>query len=375
MKKKLSLIAASVMLMTCLTGCNNYVKLCDYKGVEATNVVYDVTDEEVQEEIEYSMYDYVTYDPITNRGVEEGDYANITYTATVDGETNEDYSTEGEDVLVGEGWTYPELEEALVGMKTGDTKTVEFELTADYAEEEMVGKTISIEVVLNEITVENIPEYNVAFVKENFDYDTLEEYEAYMKESLLASKAEEYKYVAVEEIFSYIIENSTFNGYPDELYEQCEKIYNQNNEFYASMYGMSVEEFLEMSGVDEEMKKEEIEASVNYELVIQEIAKKEGIEVTEKEVTEYIESVYAEYGYESVDDFLVDYTTDEVKSELVYQKVSDFLYENASLVDMSEEDFLAEQESADTEGVEISGEEEGDVEIIEDTEDIEDTEE
>ena len=176
-------------------------------------------------------------------------------------------------------------------------------------------------------------------------------------------------------IFSYIIENSTFNGYPDELYEQCEKIYNQNNEFYASMYGMSVEEFLEMSGVDEEMKKEEIEASVNYELVIQEIAKKEGIEVTEKEVTEYIESVYAEYGYESVDDFLGDYTTDEVKSELVYQKVSDFLYENASLVDMSEEDFLAEQESADTEGVEISGEEEGDVEIIEDTEDIEDTEE
>lgn len=368
MKKKVSLIVAGVMLMTCLTGCNSHVKLCDYKGVKATNVVYDVTDEEVQEEIDYSMYDYVTYDPVTNRGVEEGDYANVAYTATIDGAVNDDYSSEGEDILVGEGWTYPELEEALVGMKTGDTTTVDFTLTEDFAEEELVGKKISLDVTLNEITIENVPEYNAEFVKENFEFDTLEEYEDYVKESLLATKAEEYKYVAVEEIFSYIIENSTFNGYPDELYKKCEEVYNQNNEFYASMYGMSVEEFLEMSGIDEETKKEEIEASVNYELVIQEIAKKESIEVTDKEVTEYIESIYAEYGYESVDDFLADYTTEEIKAELVYQKVSDFLYENAKLVDQSEEEFLAEQEAAYADDVEISGEEEGDAEVIETTE-------
>ncbi len=368
MKKNLSLVVASVMLMTCLTGCNNYVKLCEYTGIEATNVVYDVTDEEVQEEIEYAMYDYVTYDPVTNRGVEEGDYANISYTATIDGEVNEDYAAEGEDILVGEGWTYPELEDALIGMKSGDTTAVEFTLTADYAEEELIGKKICLDVVLNEITVENIPEYNVEFVKKNFEFDTLEDYEAYMKETLLASKAEEYKYVAVEEIFSYIIENSTFNGYPDELYKQCEEVYNQNNEFYASMYGMSVEEFLEMSGIDEETKKQEIEASVNYELVVQEIAKAEGIEVTDEEVTEYIEGIYAEYEYESVEDFMADYTTDEIKSELVYQKVSDFLYEKATLVDMSEEEFLAEQEATYEDDVEISGEEEGEVEVIETTE-------
>lgn len=356
MKKKLTLVAASVMLVACLTGCND-VKLCDYTGVEATNIIYDVTDDEVQEEIEYSMYDYVTYDPITNRGVKEGDYANITYTATIDGVENEDYSSEGEDILVGEGWTYPELEEALIGMKTGDTKTVECTLTADFAEEELVGKQISLDVVVNEITVENMPEYNLEFVKENFEFDTLEEYEAYMKESLLASKEEEYKYVTVEEIFAYIIENSTFNGYSDELYKKCEEMYNSNNEFYASMYGVSVEEFLELSGIDEETKKQEIEASVHYELVIQEIAKKEKIKVTDEDVTEYIESIYAEYGYESVDEFLTDYTTDEVKSELIYQKVSDFLYENAKLVDVTEEEYLAAQEEAYSEDAEISDEE------------------
>lgn len=357
MKKKLTLLIAGVVMATALTGCG-HVKLCDYKGVEATKVVYDVTDEEVQEEIDYVMYDYVTYDPVTNRGVKEGDYANVTYTATIDGETNEDYSMEAEDILVGEGWSYPELEEALIGMKAGDTTTVELTLTEEFAEEELVGKKAVLDVTLNEITVENIPEYNLEFVKENFECETLEEYEASVKESLLATKEDDYKYAAVEEIFQYIIEHSEFNGYPEDLYKECEEMYNSNNEFYASMYGLSVEEYLEMLGMDEETKKEEIIASVNYELVIQEIAKKENIDASDAEVDEYIESIYAEYGYETVEEFLEDYTKDQVRSELIYTEVSDFLYENAKLVEISEEEYLAEQEAMyGEEGIEIEDEE------------------
>ena len=346
MKKKLALVLVGLMASATLTGCNKYVKLCDYTGVEATKVTFEVTDEEVQEEIEYSLYDYVTYDEITNRGVEIGDYANITYTATIDGEENADYSGDGEEVLVGEGWLYPELEDALVGMKNGEEKEVELELTADYADEEYVGKKAIFKVVVNSISVENMPEYDLEFVKANTDYDTIEDYEASVKESLVQSKEEEYKYVAVEEIFAYLIENSEFDGYPNELYEKCEKMYNSNNEFYASMYGMTVEEFLEMYGIDEKTKKQEIEASVNYELVIREIAKKEKIECTDEEVTKYIEEIYAEYGYESTDEFLEDYTREEIMDEMIYQKVSDFLYENAKFVEVTEEEYLATQEEA-----------------------------
>lgn len=391
MKKKLTLLIAGVVMTMGLTGCN-YVKLCEYTGVEATKVVYDVTDEEVQEEIEYVMYDYVTYDTVTNRGVEEGDYANITYTATIDGEANEDYSMEEEDIMVGEGWSYPELEEALIGMETGDTTTVEVTLTEEFVEEDLVGKVAVLEVTLNEITVENIPEYNLEFVKENFEFETLEEYEASVKEELLATKEEDYKYAAVEEIFQYIIEHSEFDGYPKDLYEECEEMYNSNNEFYASMYGLEVEDYLEMLGVDEETKKEEIIASVNYELVIQEIAKKENIDASDEEVDAYIESIYAEYGYETVDEFLEDYTKDQVRSELIYIEVSEFLYENAKLIEISEEEYLAEQEalyesyySDEEEDIELEDEDseeeatkigdEVDVDELEETEEEESTEE
>ncbi len=393
MKKVIALGVTSLMIATSLAGCKNtssseylldikysdYVTLGSYKDVEATKIVFDVTDEDVLTEIEYNLYDYATYDPITDRGIEVGDYANITYTATIDGEVNDDYSGEEEDVLVGEGYAYPELEEALVGMKTGDTAKVEVELTEDYAEETLVGKKATLDVTVNEITVENIPEYNEDFVKENTEFKTMKEYEASVKESLIASKEEEYKYIAVEEIFNNILENSKFDGYPEELYTKCEEMYDQNNEYYASMYGLEMEEFMEMFGIDEETRVEEIKANVNYELVIGAIAQVEGIGCTEKEVNEYVDEVYLDYGYESAEAFLEDYSTQEIGYELIYQKVSDFLYENAKFVELPEEDYLSEQEAdyfdAEESDAELQEEFEGELESLEGLDDTLEVEE
>lgn len=386
MKKIIALGLVSALMVTSLTGCNgkssskylmdvaysDYVKLCEYKGVEATKVVYEVTDEEVLEEIEYNLYDYATYDSVTDRGVEVGDYATITYTTVIDGTENADYSGEEEEVLVGEGYLYPDLEDALVGMKTGESKEVKVEMTEDYAEEDLVGKIATVNVTVDLITVENLPEYNLDFVKENTEFSTMEEYEASVKESLLTSKEDEYKYVAIEELFAYLIENSEFDGYPEELYTKCEELYDESNEYYASMYGMELEEFLELFGIDEETKKAEIQANVNYELVIGAIAQAEDIDCTEKEVEEYIDEIYLDYGYESAEAFLEDYTAEEIGYELIYQKVSEFLYENAKFVEISEEDYLAEEEAEyyeeeDVEETEEDMEEESDtLEALED---------
>ncbi len=375
MKKIIALLLVGVMVVSSLTACkggvgksskylldikySKHVKLCDYKGVEATKVVYDITDEDVMEEIEYGLYDYATYDPVTNRGIEVGDYATITYTTTIDGQVNEDFSGEDEEILVGEGYLYPELEDALVGMKTSEEKEVKVEMTEDFADEGLVGKEATVQVTVKSISVENLPEYNLEFVKENTEFDSMEEYEASVKESLKTSKQEEYKYLAVEEIFAYLSDNSEFDGYPEELYTKCEKMYNESNEYYASMYGMELDEFLEMFGIDEAAKKEEIIASVNFELVVGAIAQAEGIDCTEKEVKEYVEEVYLDYGYDSPEAFLEDYSEDEIGGELIYQKVSDFLYENAKFVEISEEEYLAQEEAMydDEEGEEMEEEE------------------
>lgn len=357
MKKTLALGLTVVMMAGLLSGCGNtsseylldvkysqYVKLCNYKGVEATRVKFDVTEDDVQGQIEENLYDYVTYDVVTNRGIETGDYANIDYAATLDGEEAEDYSGEGEDILVGEGYIYPEVEEALVGMKTGEDKTVEVSLTDEYAEEEDVGKKLSVKVTLNEISVENVPEYNEEFVKENTDFETMEEYEEAVKKELQESKEEEYKYAAAEEIMAYLIDNSEFDGYPQELYDECKENYDSSNEYYASMYGMELQDYLDMFGLDEETQKQEIEENVQYEIVVGAIAQAEEIDCTEQEIADFIKEVYADYGYESEDAFSADYSDDEIGYELIYEKVMDLLYENAEYKEISEEEYLLEQQ-------------------------------
>lgn len=351
MKRKIALALTGIMALSAMTGCgktskylldvdySHYVKICEYKGVEAEKVKIGVTKEEIQEEVESRMYDFVTYDPITDRGIQVGDYANIDYKATMDGKEAEDYSSEGEDLLVGEGYLYPELEDALIGMKTGENKKVDVVLTEDYAEEEDVGKKLSLDVKINEITLENLPEYNETFVKENTDYDSVADYEAAIEKELKEYKEDSYKSEAVDSIMTYLVDNSKFDGYPEELYKQCEENYNNSNEYNAAMYGMELEQYLELMGIDDDSKKEDIKANVNYELVIGVIAQKEKIDCTEEEIDTFVKDNYSEYGYESEEDFLADYSKEEIGYELIYEKVTEFLYENAKLKEISEEEY------------------------------------
>ena len=389
MKKIIALGMASVLIMAGITGCgqsnpylknisySKYVDLCDYKGVEASKVTFEITDEEVQSAIDEKMYDYVTYDPITDRAAKEDDYANVTYKTTIDGKENENYSAQDEDVVIGEGYLFPEVEEELVGMKTGDNKKIDVEITEDYAYDDAdIGKKATVDVTLNEISKEIVPEYNDDFVKENTEYKDKAEYEAAKKKELEESREEEYKSAAVQEIMQYLLDNSKFNGYPDDLYTECEENYNNDNEYSASMYGMELSEFEEMLGLDEDTKKQDIINNVNSELIMGAIAQKEKISCSKKEVDQFVKDNYATYGYESAEDFLKDYSEEEVGYQLTYQKVADFLYDNAKLTEISEDEYNEQQAQLydDTEASdeEIEGSAEGDVE--EDSEDGEDSE-
>lgn len=389
MKKIIALGMASVLIMAGITGCgqsnpylknisySKYVDLCDYKGVEASKVTFEITDEEVQSTIDEEMYDYVTYDPIIDRAAKEDDYANVTYKTTIDGKENENYSAQDEDVVIGEGYLFPEVEEELVGMKTGDNKKIDVEITEDYAYDDAdIGKKATVDVTLNEISKEIVPEYNDDFVKENTEYKDKAEYEAAKKKELEESREEEYKSAAVQEIMQYLLDNSKFNGYPDDLYTECEENYNNDNEYSASMYGMELSEFEEMLGLDEDTKKQDIINNVNSELIMGAIAQKEKISCSKKEVDQFVKDNYATYGYESAEDFLKDYSEEEVGYQLTYQKVADFLYDNAKLTEISEDEYNEQQTQLydDTEASdeEIEGSGEGDAE--EDSEDGEDSE-
>lgn len=386
MKKRIGALLTGVIVALSLTGCGNKVKLGEYKGIEASKVICEISDAEVEEAVEEMMYDYITYDAVTDRAAETGDNVNIDYVITkVDGkpyeyaadsddadEKDEDsdesgdasqsedpYSGYGEDIVIGEEYVYPEVEEALVGMKTGEKKTVSAELTDDYVDEDMAGKQAEIEVTLNEISVENKPEYNDAFVKEKLGFDTVAGYEESLKKDLLEEKEEEYKYETVAQIIQKIVEASEFSGYDKKMYEACEEEYNSNNEQMAAMYGMELSDYEDLIGLSEDDKKNDIIGMVHERQIVEAIAEKEGMKISDEDVNEFAGNVYADYEYESADSFIKDYGKDYLNYYLLSQKVDDFLFDNAKLTEISEEEYNksisedGEEETNDGEDVEV----------------------
>lgn len=364
MKKKFAVGMVMLLTLSMMAGCgkksskylldieySDYVTLCDYKGVEAREISFDVTQSDIQECITEDTYEFITYDVITNREAETGDYVNIDYTGSIDGEELEDYTDTETDFLLGEEMFFPEAEEAMVGMKTGEEKTVKVKLDEEFAmKEEDEGKTLSLTIKLNEISVENLPEYNEEFVKENLGYDSIEAYEAAIKEALFENKQEQYKEIAVDEIMDYMLTNSVFDKYPQELYDECKESFEAMCSQYAEEYGMSIEDYYELFGLEGDGMEETIISMVNMDLIVGAIAQEENIDCDDSELEEYAKTYYEDYGYGSADEFKEEYGTQQIGSEVLYDKVTEFLYENAKFTTITEDEYLKEEAQLYEEG-------------------------
>lgn len=367
MKKGITFALTGLMVMTLLTGCGSkksqylydvdyskYVKLCDYKNIEVE--VVDValgdpkseedakkaiSDEEVEEAINEEMYDYIEYNDITDRDNPEiGDYVNIDFVGTLDGKEVEDYTGQ-DDIPLGQEYFYPEVEEQMLKQKVGDTFECKVTLDEDFAmNEEEIGKELNLKVTINSISEEIVPELTDEFVKENIDYDSVDEYKKETRRNIYEGKIEEYKNNAVNEMIEKIVADSKFDGYPQELYDKCEEEFNASNEEYASQWGMEVNEFLEAMGMDEAACKEAIEDNVKYELVFGALAIAEGLDCSIKEINDYADEEYTYYGFENKEDFLKNFSKEDIGYMILCEKVSDTLFKLAKKNTISEEEYL-----------------------------------
>lgn len=116
-------------------------------------------------------------------------------------------------------------------------------------------------------------------------------------------------------------------------------------------------------------------------MIVGAIAQKEEIDCTDDEVEAYYQANYEQYGYDNAADFKVDYKERQIGYEIIYEKVADLLYNSASLTSMTEEEYLNQQETDETDSIDpdsIATDESELVDepmVIDDTETISDTEE
>lgn len=366
MKKKIAICLSFVMVLSMCFGCgkktskylmnidySDYVTVCEYKGVPASKVTFEVSEEEVKQRVQDDLYAYVTYDPINDRSAKLGDYINMDYKGSIDGVELAEYTDSDIDILLGEGYFFEDAENDIEGMKTGEEKKIDIVLDESTAINETdIGKELSLQVVVNQISVEHLPEYNDDFVTTNMNFDSMQAYEESLKKDLENEKTQQYKSAAIEEMLRYLYDNSVFDKYPQELYDQCEEDFNSFNSACAEQYDMELDEYLELYGIDEEAKNEILIEEVNNRLIICAIAQAENIDCEDDELETYVQNYYEDYGFESPEDFQQQYTEMQIGYEVIFEKVTDFLYENATFTTISEEDYYQQMEDVDMEELE-----------------------
>ena len=390
-KKTLILFLAATTALFTLNGWSfkkdendfsKYVELGQYTGLEIERYITTVTDEAVDEEIEYELYYNAEYEDITDRPAEEGDIAVIDFTGTIDGEEFEGGSDTDYELELGAGMFLEDFENEVIGMSLDETKEFSVTFPEDY-DEELGGKTADFSVTLTSLTEIKLPELNDTYVQENTDYSSVEEYKAALKDTMQMNYDADADYTASCDALAQIVENSVISDYPEELYQEEKKNMEDSYAQFAEELGMDLSELM---GDDYDMD-EDIMASVYEKMVVYTLAAKEDLTATDADYESFLESSYELYGYDNPEDFVNDYTEEALRYELTYENVLNFLSLNNNFVD-TEYDFDdygtiedAEFEDAD-EVIEIDASdlEDGDPEFVlsdaeeDETEEVEETE-
>lgn len=361
MKKQIGAVVLAGVMMLSLTGCGSnekakkyskYVELGDYKGIEYTMDVAEVTDDQVNQQIDSFLDGLAETEEVTDRAVKDGDTVNIDFTGTKDGEEFEGGSSEGYDLVIGSGSFIDGFEDGLIGHEIGDEVSLDLTFPEEYPQnEELAGQDVNFKVTINSISVKNTPELTDKVVADNTDYDNVEDYKASVRKSLEDSNKSSAEQQAQADVFNKVVENSKITGYDeDEVNELIDKefdTFKQTAESYEA-YGYSYEDVLAANGYSSEDELKEgitqyVKKYLDQVMVLYCIADKEGITVSSEETDAMVEEYMTTYSVKTKDEVYDYFGDDYFEVTILSQKVRDFLMENAVQVDSTEEDASTEE--------------------------------
>ena len=157
------------------------VKLGKYKGIEIPKIEYNVSDEDVQKELETIADKNSRLVTVENRPVENKDIAVIDFEGFVDGVAFEGGKAENHELEIGSHSFIDGFEDQVIGMKVDEEKDINVKFPEKYFSEELAGKDAVFKVKLHEIKKKELPKIDDEFAKDVSEYDTLDELKASIK--------------------------------------------------------------------------------------------------------------------------------------------------------------------------------------------------
>ncbi|CAN5120049.1 trigger factor [soil metagenome] len=262
------------------------ITLPDYTGLSAQVDDAELTDEEVDEQIQALRERFATLRDV-ERAAADGDFVVLDLKASQDGEVVEGAEVTAMSYRVGRGGMIDGLDEALLGLEPGGEATFESELVGG----DLVGTKVEVAVSISQVPEQDLPEFADAFAQLASEFATIEELTADVRERLGRGKRLEQAAAARDAVLEGMLETMEI-PLPDTIVTDELNARRQSIEQQLAQAGMTMDAYLE----DEKQTIEEFEAdlerrvrdAVAAQFVLDEIAKAEEIGVDQNELSQHL---------------------------------------------------------------------------------------
>ena len=328
-------------IFTAVVALKPEVKLGEYKGVAIDNFSAEVTEEEVNAEIDRERDNSARMVSVEDRPVQDGDMTELDFEGFVDGEAFEGGKGENYPLTIGSGAFIPGFEEQLIGAELNKEVEVNVTFPEDYNAEHLAGKDAVFKCTVKEIKVKELPELDDEFASEVSEYDTLEEYRANVRKGLEERKAKQMKDEKEDAAIAAVVEHAEME-IPDAMLatEQLQML----DQFAQriTMQGMQMEQYMQMTGNTREMMLEQLkpqaERKIKSRLCMEAVAKAENITASEEDYEEEMKVMADAYQIEvdKVKEMLGEKEKKSVMEDIAVRKAIEFVAENAVVKEKEE---------------------------------------
>ena len=310
------------------------VTLGEYKGIQVEKAPIEVTDEEIEAQVNKEREANSRTVTVEDRAVQKGDIATIDFEGFVDGVAFDGGKGENYDLEIGSNTFIPGFEDQLVGAEIGKELDVNVTFPEEYGAKELAGKAAVFKCKVNGIKVKELPDADDEFAQEVSEFDTLDAYKEDIKANLLKKKEEEAQRVKEDAVIGKIIEGAQME-IPEAMVEyQTQQMLDDFGRRMQSQ-GLSLEQYFQFTGMTEDQYKEQMKPralqNIQSRLVLEAVAEAEKLEATEEDLEKEYAKMAEQYklDVDKVKEIFGEYQKEELKKDIVIQKAAELVTEAA----------------------------------------------
>jgi len=313
------------------------VELGEYLGIEIEKQEADVTDEDVEKELNMIAERNSRLINVEDREIQDDDTAVIDFEGFIDDEPFEGGKASDYYLNIGSGQFIPGFEEQLKGAKINEELDVNVTFPEEYKESELAGKPALFKVKIKGIKKKELPVMDDEFAKDVSEFDTFDEYKTDLKNKIIEREENRIKHEIREKVIKKVVDNAEVDIPQVMIDKRIDNIL-QDFDLRLRYQGTDLETYLKTTNNDISEFRGIYQAmacnDVKTQLVVEKVSEMESIDITEDELDEEIKK-YADNSkksYEEVKELLTEDNIEYIKSNLIVSKTIDFLVENAKFI-------------------------------------------